>query len=130
VPVSFVHVEDVAQAFLRAAEHASRGVSVYNVADDEPATWRSFVGYLAQLLGTRPPVPLPRSAAYAYMLGHRVRSRICKREPILTRHALQLLTTPKALSNRAIKQELGFIPQFPNFRCGLEVTLRGLSHHT
>jgi len=129
VPVSFVHVEDVAQAFLRAGEHDSRGVSVYNVADDEPATWRSFVCYLARLLGTRPPVFLPRPAVYAYMLGHRVRSRIASQEPILTSHALRLLTTPKALSTRAIKHDLGFTPQFPNFRCGLEATLDGLSHH-
>jgi len=129
VSVSFVHVEDVAQAFLRAAEHDSRGVSVYNVADDEPATWRSFAGYLAELLGTRSPVFLPQSVVYAYMLGHKVRSCLAKQEPILTRHAVRLLTTPKAMSNRAIKRALGFAPQFPDLRSGLEASLDGLSHH-
>lgn len=128
VAVSFVHVEDVAQAFLRAAERAPAGVSVYNVADDEPATWRSFVRYFGKLLGTRPPVFLPRPLAYAYMLGHQLRSRIANEEPVLTSHALRLLTTPKALSNHAIKQELGFTPCFPNFRSGLEDALHGLSH--
>lgn len=34
VPVSFVHAEDAAQAFLRAAERAPGGISIYNVADD------------------------------------------------------------------------------------------------
>jgi nucleoside-diphosphate-sugar epimerase len=128
VAVSFVHVQDVAQAFLRAAERAPRGVSVYNVADDEPATWRSFVRYLAELLGTRPPLFLPRSLAYAYMLGHQIRSRIINEGPVLTAHSLRLLTTPKALSNQTIKQDLGFTPCFPNFRHGLEATLHGLSH--
>jgi nucleoside-diphosphate-sugar epimerase len=130
VAVSFVHVEDVALAFLRAAERAPGGRSVYNVADDEPATWRSFVCYLGELLGTRAPVFLPRPLAYAYMLGHQLRSRIAKDEAVLTRHALRLLTTPKALSNQKIKLELGFTPRYPNFRLGLEATLHGLSHHT
>jgi len=128
VAVSFVHVEDVAQAFLRAADRAPIGVSVYNVADDEPATWRSFVHYLAELLGTRPPVFFPYPLAYAYMLGHQLRCRIANQEPVLTSHALRLLTTPKALSNRKIKQDLGFIPCLPNFRHGLETILHGLSH--
>jgi nucleoside-diphosphate-sugar epimerase len=128
VAVSFVHVQDVAQAFLRAVERAPMGVSVYNVADDEPATWRSFVRYLAELLGTRPPLFLPRSLAYTYMLGHQIRSRIINEEPVLTAHALRLLTTPKALSNQTIKQDLGFTPCFPNFRDGLEATLHGLSY--
>jgi nucleoside-diphosphate-sugar epimerase len=129
VGVSFIHVEDVAQAFLRAAERGPSGVSVYNVADDEPATWRSFVCCFGELLGTRPPMFLPRPLAYAYMLGNQLRSRISNQEPILTRHSLRLLTTPKALSNQAIKQELGFTLCFPNFRYGLEATVHGLSHH-
>lgn len=129
VAVSFVHVEDVAQAFLCAAEYASRNVSVYNVADDQPATWRSFVRYFAELLGTRPPVFLPRPLVYAYMLGHQLRSRITNNPPVLTSNALRLLTTPKALSNQRIRQELGFTPRFANFREGLEEAVHGLSHH-
>lgn len=128
VAVSFVHVEDVAQAFLRAAEGAPMGISTYNVADDEPTTWRSFVRFFAELLGTRPPVFFPYPVAYAYMLGHQLRSRIANKKPILTAHALRLLTTPKALSNQAIKQGLGFTPCFPDFRYGLEATRDGLSH--
>src|SRR5579864_873960 len=130
VPVSFVHVDDVALAFMRAAEFAPPGVSIYNVADDEPATWRAFADYCGEILGTRHPLFLPRPLLYAYMLGHQLRSRFCGRQPVLTGHALRLLTTPKALSNHKIKSELGFQPRFPNFRCGLEASLDGLSHHT
>lgn len=129
VPVSFVHAEDAAQAFLRAAERAPGGISIYNVADDEPTTWRSFVRAFAETLGAHPPLFLPRSLAYGYMLGHRLVSRIAGREPVLTGHALRLLTTPKALSNRKIVQELGFAPRYKNYRPGLEATLHGLSHH-
>lgn len=119
VAVSFVHLEDVAQALLCAIKRAPGGVSVYNVADDEPATWRSFVRRFAEVLGARPPVFLPRPLVYAYALGHRFRSYLARKEPILTSHALRLLTTPKALSNQKIKSELGLTLRFPNFRCGL-----------
>ena len=129
VPVSFVHVDDVALAFLLAAQCAPRGVSIYNVADDEAATWRSFVRYYADVLGTRPPVPLPLPLVYGYMLAHQVASRIAGSGPLLTRQAIRLLTTPKALSNAKIKRELGFEPTLPNFRHGLEMTVHGLSHH-
>jgi nucleoside-diphosphate-sugar epimerase len=130
VPVSFVHVEDVAQAFLLAAERAPEAVSIYNVADGEPTTWRSFIRTFAGILDARPPIFLPRPLVYGYALGHQFMSRIACREPVLTRHALRLLTTPKALSNRKIVRGLGFAPRFPNSRSGLEETLHGLSHDT
>jgi nucleoside-diphosphate-sugar epimerase len=130
VPVSFVHVDDVAQAFLRAAQRAPQAVTIYNVADDEPATWRGFVGTAAEFLGTRPPIFLPRSLVNGYALGHQLMNWIAGREPVLTGHALRLLTTPKALSNQRIVQDLGFMPRFPNIRSGLEDTLHGLSHDT
>jgi len=130
VPLSFVHVDDVAQAFLLAAKDVPSGVSVYNVADDEPATWYSFASDLAGRIDARPPVRLPLPLLYSYMLGHRLASRIAGRPPVLTSHALRLLTTPKVLANGKIKRELGFSPQFPDFRSGLEASLHGLSHHT
>ena len=137
VAVSFVHaydrtfkpVEDVALAFLCALERAPSGVSIYNVADDEPTTWRSFVRHLGDLLGTPPPVFLPHPLASVYMVGHQLISRMARREPVLTRHALRLLNTPKALANQKIKRELAFTPRFANFRRGLEVTVHGLPNH-
>jgi 2-alkyl-3-oxoalkanoate reductase len=129
VPLSFVHVEDVAQALRRAAENALAGVSVYNVADDEPATWSAFVGQLAARIGARRPVPLPAPLVYGYMVGHRVACAVARRPPVLTSRALRLLTTPKVLANGKIKRELGFLPQFPDFRSGLEATIDGVSNH-
>ena len=130
VVLSFVHVGAVAQAIERALEHGQAGISIYNVADDEPTTWRTFVQHLAELLRTRPPVFLPRSFAYVYMLGQRLKDLICRQQPVLTSHAIRLLTTPKPLSTKTIKLELGFTPQFQNIRCGLEASLDGLPHHT
>jgi len=128
VPVSFVHVEDVAQAFLRAVERAPAGVSVFNVADSEPSTWRDFVCRAARLLGTPSPLFLPRALVRAYACGHEFASLIAGHPPVLTGHTLRLLTTPKALSTRRIVQELGFAPRYPGTGSGLEASL-GLSHH-
>jgi nucleoside-diphosphate-sugar epimerase len=129
VELSFVHVEDVARALRLAAERAPEGVSIYNAGDDEPATWRAFVRYLAARIGTRNPVPLPAPLVYGYMVGHRVACALAGREPVLTGHALRLLTTPKVLANGKIKRELGLRLEYPGFRCGLEAILDGLSHH-
>jgi nucleoside-diphosphate-sugar epimerase len=128
IAVSFVHVSDVAGAFLCAVESAPKGVAIYNVADDEPATWRAFVCRIAELQACRPPLFLPSWFVRAYAMGHELAS--LGRQPVLTGHALRLLTTPKALSNRRIVAELGFKPRYPDWRAGLEATLHGLSHDT
>lgn len=128
VPVSFVHVEDVAGAFLCAAERAPEGIAIYNVADDAPTTWRAFVCRIAELQDCRPPIFVPRWLARAYAMVDEFASLMAGRPPVLTGHALSLLTTPKALSNRRIVAELGFRPRYPNWRAGLEATLHGLSH--
>jgi len=130
VPLSFVQVEDVAESFLLAASKAPIGVSVYNVADDKAGTWYSFVSHLAGRIGARPPMRLPLPLVYSYMLGHRLASMVAGRRPVLTSHALRLLTTPKVLATGKIKRELGFAPRFPDFRAGLEASLDGLPHHT
>jgi len=128
VPLSFVHVDDVAQAFLCAARTAPTGISVYNVADDMPVTWQGFLLHVAQLLGTKPPVFLPVSLVQVYALCSTLAHRATRTEPILTMHALRLLLTPKALSNARLKSALGFEPQYPTISEGSEEAFRGLSH--
>lgn len=129
VPLSFVHVDDVAQAFLCVVQSAPVGVSVYNVADDTPAIWLDFLARVARLLGARPPVFLPETLIHLYAACGMLACRATGREPILTRHAVRLITTPKVLSNSRLKRDLGFQPQYPSYSEGLEETLRDLSHH-
>lgn len=129
VPVSFVHVDDVAQAFLRAVQNAPVGVSVYNVADDMPVTWRDFLVCIAQLLGVKPPVFLPKPLVHLYAAGSTLASWAARRERVLTSRAIRLITTPKALSNARLKREMGFQPCYPTYPEGLEEALRGLSHN-
>lgn len=130
VPLSFVHVEDVAQAFLCVMQSAPAGVSVYNVADDMPATWLDFLVRVARLLEARPPVFLPETLVHVYAACGTLACRATGREPILTRHALRLITTHKALSNSRLKREVGFQPRYISYTQGLEEALRGVPQHT
>jgi nucleoside-diphosphate-sugar epimerase len=128
VALSFVDVEDVAQALRLAAERAPEGASIYNVGDDEPATWREFVDQIAKKMGTRGATPLPASLAYGYMAGHRLACAIRGREPVLTVPVLRLVMTAKVLRNDKIKRELGLRIRYPGFLPGLEAILDGVSN--
>jgi nucleoside-diphosphate-sugar epimerase len=55
---SFIHVADAAEATVAAIEHGSRGV--YNVADDDPAPVNEWLPALAQTLGAKKPMRVPR----------------------------------------------------------------------
>jgi nucleoside-diphosphate-sugar epimerase len=55
---SFVHIADAAEATVAAVEHGSRGV--YNVVDDDPAPVAEWLPALAQTLGAKKPMRVPR----------------------------------------------------------------------
>ena len=55
---SFIHVADAADATVAAVEHGSRGV--YNVVDDDPAPVAEWLPALAQELGAKKPMRVPR----------------------------------------------------------------------
>jgi nucleoside-diphosphate-sugar epimerase len=127
VYVSFVHVDDVAQAFVCAAQRARFGVSIYNVSDDMPASWYDFACGVARQLKARSPLFLPAPLVYSYAVCSTLACRIVRQDPVLTRYALRLLLTPKTLSNARLKRELGFQPRYPSYVEGMEEVL-GLSH--
>ena len=142
IPLSFVHVDDVAHAFIDAARAAQSGLSVYNVADDEPTTWREFLRFMSNLLGAKDPLFLPLPLARWYAAGSMLFAKATGRSPIVTQHVVRLLTTPKAISNLRAKKDLGLKLRYPNYRAGLEQVLgcladrilkegfSGLPHHS
>lgn len=89
------HRDDVAGAVAAALEGGVPG-RTYNVADDEPVTQRGFLTWLAAELGR----PLPDVA-----------------EPGETRPRKRGATN-KRVSNRRLREELGWAPRFPSFREG------------
>jgi NAD dependent epimerase/dehydratase family len=55
---SFIHVADAAEATVAAVEHGGHGV--YNVGDDDPAPVAEWLPALAQTLGAKKPMRVPR----------------------------------------------------------------------
>ena len=55
---SFIHIADAAEATVAAVEHGVRGI--YNVVDDDPAPVAEWLPALAQQLGAKKPMRVPR----------------------------------------------------------------------
>jgi nucleoside-diphosphate-sugar epimerase len=123
VPVSFVHVDDVARAFWRALRDGPHGFSIWNIADEEPIAWREFLDHFAGLLGTRKVVGLPLSLSRAYASASTMADRVRGRFPMLTQHVVSLLTTPKPMSIRKGREHLGLRLKYPEYRVGLNEVL-------
>ena len=92
--INLIHVEDGARAVVAAAGRGRPGTT-YNVADDRPVTRREFYTVMSELLGTPPPRFEPNA-----------------REGVNRR-----------ISNRRLKDELGFELRYPDFRAGLRQAL-------
>jgi nucleoside-diphosphate-sugar epimerase len=97
---SFVHVADAAEATVAAVERGSRGV--YNVVDDDPAPVAEWLPALAQELGAKQPIWVPR------FIG-----RLFAGEA-----GVVMMTELRGASNAKAKRELGWQPKHPSWRQG------------
>ena len=98
---SFIHVADAAEATVAAVERGSRGV--YNVVDDDPAPVAEWLPALAQELGARKPMRVPRFVG-----------RLFAGEA-----GVVMMTELRGASNAKAKRELGWRPAHPSWRHGL-----------
>jgi nucleoside-diphosphate-sugar epimerase len=101
---SRIHVDDIV-GILRASMARPRPGAVYNVCDDEAAPPQEVVAYAARLLGRDPPPEIPFEAA------------------ALTPMAQSFFGESKRVSNRLVKDELGYRFRYPTYREGLEALL-------
>jgi nucleoside-diphosphate-sugar epimerase len=101
---SFIHVADAAEATVAAVARGSRGV--YNVVDDDPAPVAVWLPALAQMLGARKPVRLPRFVGrlFAGETGD------------------VMMTGLRGASNAKAKRELAWRPAHPSWRQGFAAT--------
>ncbi len=102
--VSYLHVEDAATAAV-AALHAGRGI--YNIVDDEPAAFRDWLPFVADVIGAGPPRHLPVWPA-----------RI-----VAGKAAVYLITRARGRSNTRALAELGWKPAYPQWRAGFRAAL-------
>ena len=98
---SFIHVADAAEATVAAIEHGRRGV--YNVVDDDPAPVAEWLPTLAEQLGAKKPMRVPR------LVG-----RLFAGEA-----GVVMMTELRGASNAKAKRELGWRPGHPSWRQGL-----------
>ncbi|MGH2700950.1 MAG: NAD-dependent epimerase/dehydratase family protein [Actinomycetota bacterium] len=97
---SFIHIADAAEATVAAVEHGSRGV--YNVVDDDPAPVAEWLPALAQALGAKKPVRVPRFVG-----------RLLAGEA-----GAVMMTELRGASNVKAKRELAWRPTHPSWRDG------------
>jgi nucleoside-diphosphate-sugar epimerase len=98
---SFIHVADAAEATVAAIEQGRRGV--YNVVDDDPAPVAEWLPTLAEQLGARKPMRVPR-----------VVGRLFAGEA-----GVVMMTELRGASNAKAKRELAWRPAHPSWRQGL-----------
>jgi hypothetical protein len=98
---SRIHVNDIA-GIVRASMTRPNPGRAYNVADDEPCPPQDVVTYGAELLGMAPPPETQFDDA--------------KLSPM----AASFFADSKRVRNDRVKNELGYVFKFPNFRVGLK----------
>jgi nucleoside-diphosphate-sugar epimerase len=106
---SRIHVEDIA-GILKASIARPNPGRIYNVADDEACPPQDVVAYAAKLLGLAPPPEVPFDKAN------------------LSPMARSFYDDSKRVSNTRIKQELGYVLKYPNYRLGLKSLLPSTRH--
>jgi nucleoside-diphosphate-sugar epimerase len=94
---SFIHIADAAEA---AVEHGARGV--YNVVDDDPAPVAEWLPAVAQKLGAKKPLRVPRFIV-----------RLFAGEA-----GVVMMTDARGASNAKAKRELAWRPAHPSWRQG------------
>jgi nucleoside-diphosphate-sugar epimerase len=97
---SFIHVADAAEATVAAVEHGSRGV--YNVVDDDPAPVAEWLPALAEMVGGKKPMHVPRFVG-----------RIFAGEA-----GVVMMTELRGASNEKAKRDLAWKPTFASWREG------------
>lgn len=97
---SFIHVADAADATVAAVARGDRGV--YNVVDDDPAPVAEWLPALAQELGAKKPIRVPR------FIG-----RLFAGEA-----GVVMMTELRGASNAKAKRELAWRPAHPSWRQG------------
>ena len=97
---SYVHIEDAAGATVAAVDHGGPGI--YNVVDDEPAPVREWLPFLAEQLGAKEPMSVPRFVV----------RMLAGKAPVL------MMTEVRGASNAKAKRELDWQPRWSTWRVG------------
>jgi nucleoside-diphosphate-sugar epimerase len=98
---SRIHVDDICQVIDKSMHNPNPG-SIYNVADDGPASSADVMTWGYRLLNRHPPLPIPVEDAN------------------LSPQHYDFYRESKKINNHKIKQELGIILHYPSYKEGLK----------
>lgn len=101
---SRIHVDDIARVLEASIDRPDPG-AVYNVCDDMPAPPQDVIAHAAELLGRPLPTEIPFEDA--------------EMSPM----ARSFYAESKRVSNRRIREELGVVLRYPDYRAGLRALL-------
>ncbi len=97
---SFIHIADAAEATVAAVDHGRSGI--YNVVDDDPAPVAEWLPALAQTLGAKKPMHVPRFVGRMFA----------------GETGAVFMTDIRGASNEKAKRELAWHPAHPTWREG------------
>lgn len=100
---SYVYVDDAASAIIAALERGRPGTA-YNIADEEPVSWGTFLDRAAELFGVPRPMHVPGVLLRALPYAHAI------------------VANSARLSNERATSELGWRPTAPTYVEGLART--------
>ncbi len=128
VPGGFVYVDDVCSAMLLAASTARAAGEVYNLSSTDGTTWRDYTSVLAAALRLPSPwLKLPFRAAMALAAAAEFpHTAGVPGRPLLTRHAVYLLSRDQQYSTAKASEQLGWVPQI-DLQHGMERSVQDLS---
>lgn len=125
-PGGFCYVDNAVDAIIQAATAPGTDGRAYNLADGTGATWRRYVDALADGLGERRPwINIPSAVAFGLA---RVMEGGCGHlgtRPLLTRHAVYLLSRNQEYPAERARREFGFSPAV-SFEEGMRRTVEWL----
>jgi len=125
----FCYVDNAADAILTATCDASAWGKVYNLADGTGAVWRDYADRMAAGLGFRRAwINLPSGIALGLARGmEALHSRVpALGRPLLTRHALLLLSVDQEFPADTARRDFGFRPTV-SFDEGMERMIASLA---
>ena len=97
---SFIHIQDAARATVAAVERGAPGI--YNIVDDELVPVVTWLPFLAEAVGAKPPRRIP---AWLARLA-------------IDEGGVAMMTQSRGGSNAKARRELGWQPVYASWRCG------------
>jgi nucleoside-diphosphate-sugar epimerase len=109
--VPFVYVDDVVRGLLLALEHPRALGQAYNITNDQRMTAEEFLRAIADEVGGKVPrIHVPYRALYGAAAVAEWIATLTKREPLVTRHGVQMFGSDNPLSIDKARRELGYEP--------------------